>query len=63
MARPAKYTMKHVKAVENWINKGYSKTEAIRKAGYSDPSLFYRQLKNQRIKETTQFVKEKFSFI
>ena len=57
MARTPEYLMEDIKRVEKLINGGYDRHIAIRMAGYSDPSVFYKQLKRNRIREMVFFKK------
>ena len=56
MARRPTYTAKHVQEVERLVNAGLSKSDAIIAAGYTDPSLFYRQLRVNNVKQQIKYI-------
>ena len=59
MGRRAKYTEKHLKQVETYLNEGIPKVEAIKKAGFSDSSLYYIALERYGWKERVTIGKDK----
>jgi len=55
MSRPPKYTIEDIKKVHHLMNKeALNKRQAIKKAGFSDSSLYYNTLKRLRVKEFIQ---------
>ena len=56
MARNRKYTEEYIEKVEFLMNnQGMKKTEAIKKAGFSDTSCFYLALKYYGRREIVSF--------
>ena len=64
MTRTAKHDEQDVQKVYDLMNTGVSKVDAIRKAGFSDKSVFYSTFKRLRVKEHINLIKdEKVSFM
>lgn len=58
MGRKAKYNCQHIKQVEVYLNEGLPKVEAIKKAGFSDTSLYYIALDRYGWKERVTIGKD-----
>lgn len=59
MGRHIKYTEAYIDNVQKYIMSGMSRQDAIKKAGFSDNSLFYLALKRYKYRVETYFVKDK----
>jgi hypothetical protein len=58
MGRHIKYTEDHIDKVQQYIKLGLTRQDAIKKAGFSDNSLFYLALKRYKYRVEIYFVKD-----
>jgi hypothetical protein len=56
MGRKHKYTEEHISKVQEYVNNGMNQREAIKKAGFSDASLFYKALDRFGLMKEVNFV-------
>ena len=64
MGRHIIYTIEHVNQVKKLMKQKHTRRAAIKKAGFTDPSLFYKTLKRLGLEQTIDFTPvEKPSFL
>ncbi len=65
MTRTSKYTIKPIEKVKYYMNvEELTKRQAIKKAGFSDSSIYYTTLKRLRLRENLTLVgSQRVSFL